>query len=254
MASTAKTANYTVVSADFAKRFSCTGTFTLALTTVATLGNGFLFEVSNDGSGIITIDPSGSETINSRTTILVYPGERFQVWCDGVAFVTMGRAARVLVQTNTPSGATTSDFETVFLDTEFNSVEFFVENVTMSSQPLAARVKSGGAYVTSLYRFSSLQCTTAGAVSAVGSTGSARWDIGQAAVLSIPEAYLKFYRLKNIGSNYPVATSFVISQNADSVQSYLSYPSALSALQGVQFLGSSGTITGTIYCYGLREN
>jgi hypothetical protein len=82
----AKSAAYTVVAADRGKVFNCTSTFTLSLTAAGTLGSGFSFIVANIGTGLITIDPSGAETINGAATITVSPGEQVMVTGNGTAF------------------------------------------------------------------------------------------------------------------------------------------------------------------------
>lgn len=39
------------------------------------MGDGFLFSVINMGSGVITIDPSTTETINGATTLTIGPSD-----------------------------------------------------------------------------------------------------------------------------------------------------------------------------------
>ena len=88
----AKTANYTVVAVDFGTQIDATAnTWTLTLTAVATLGDGFWFDFVNSGTGIVTIDPNASETIDGATSILVYPGQSFRIACSGTAWRTIGR-------------------------------------------------------------------------------------------------------------------------------------------------------------------
>lgn len=84
----AKSATYTVVVTDRAKVIDCTsGTFTVNLTAVATLGAGFCVGVYNSGSGTITIDPNASETIRtpggSGTTATLAQGQGYILICDG---------------------------------------------------------------------------------------------------------------------------------------------------------------------------
>lgn len=86
-----KSANYTAVAADNAFLIACTETFTLSLTAAATLGGAWFCHIRNEGSGIITIDPDGSETIDLQSSLLVYPGEAFCIQCDASNFRTVGR-------------------------------------------------------------------------------------------------------------------------------------------------------------------
>lgn len=83
----AKSGAYTVVANDNTVLFNCTGTFTLALTAAATLGNQHTFVVYNSGSGTITVDPDGSELINGAATVSVGPNEALVVHCTGTAFL-----------------------------------------------------------------------------------------------------------------------------------------------------------------------
>lgn len=88
----AKTAAYTIVAGDLGDVFVCSNTFTLSLTAAATLGDGFVFALRNDGVGIITIDPSGAELIDGAATITVGPGQSCLIFCNAVGFKSLGLA------------------------------------------------------------------------------------------------------------------------------------------------------------------
>lgn len=88
--SVSKTAAYTVVVADRGKVIECNGTFSLNLTAAATLAAGFSFIVRNTGSGVITIDPNSSETIDGFSTKSLASGEWAIVYCTGSLFNTFG--------------------------------------------------------------------------------------------------------------------------------------------------------------------
>lgn len=80
-----KTAAYTLTAADKTKRINCTGTWTLAFASAASLGNGWATYVANTGTGDITLDPSGTELIDSLSSYIMYPGEVRLIICDGTA-------------------------------------------------------------------------------------------------------------------------------------------------------------------------
>jgi hypothetical protein len=87
----AKTGAYTVVAKDRATTIDATsGTWTLTLTAAATLGSGFCFKAYNSGSGVITIDANGAETIRSpagsATTLTLAQGEGVTLMCDGTGW------------------------------------------------------------------------------------------------------------------------------------------------------------------------
>lgn len=88
-----KSGAYTVVAADRGKVINCTGTWTLSVTAVATLGDGFQFAVFNSGVGTITIDPNLSEQIDGATTKTVAAGQLVLIYCDGTKLATAGGAS-----------------------------------------------------------------------------------------------------------------------------------------------------------------
>lgn len=84
-------ANYTLGVADRASNFVWTGASgTLTLLAVATATNGYYVLVRNGGSGQLTLDPTGSETINGTATLVLQPGDSVIVVCSGAAWYTIG--------------------------------------------------------------------------------------------------------------------------------------------------------------------
>lgn len=59
------------------------GTISLNLSPAATSGQGFIFSVYNNGTGVVTIDPSGAELINGQATLTLTAGQSVMVDCDG---------------------------------------------------------------------------------------------------------------------------------------------------------------------------
>lgn len=98
----AKTTTYAVVAGDKGKLIDATsGSWTLSLLAAATAGDGFNVSVRNSGTGVITIDPNLTETIDGSTTLAVNAGESVLIYCTGTAWVTIGKSSGV------PSGAMT---------------------------------------------------------------------------------------------------------------------------------------------------
>ena len=84
----ARTSNTVLGSADSGTLIDITsGTFTQTFTASATLGSGWYCWMRNSGTGDITLDPSGLETIDGLTTFVMYPGEARLIVCTGSAFV-----------------------------------------------------------------------------------------------------------------------------------------------------------------------
>lgn len=86
----ARTSNTILAGADNGYLIDITsGTFSQTFTAAATLTNGWWCYIRNSGSGEITLDPNGSETIDGLTTYVMYPGEVRLVQCDGSNFNTV---------------------------------------------------------------------------------------------------------------------------------------------------------------------
>lgn len=82
----AKSSAYTAVSGDKGTVIRMTGTWTLALTSAATLAAGWWCWVVNDGTGVITVDANASELINGALTQALHPGEKALLTCNGTLF------------------------------------------------------------------------------------------------------------------------------------------------------------------------
>lgn len=82
---------YSLTAPDRAKLFAWSGGLgTLTLPTAVAAGNGWFVQVRNAGQGDLTIDPSGSETINGGSTLLLQPGDSACVISDGTEWFTVG--------------------------------------------------------------------------------------------------------------------------------------------------------------------
>jgi hypothetical protein len=82
---------YTAGVGDRAHMINWTGASgTLSLTSSFTLGDDWFVYVRNNGTSALTVDPSGSETINSATTLVMNPGDSAMIICDGSSFYTVG--------------------------------------------------------------------------------------------------------------------------------------------------------------------
>jgi hypothetical protein len=89
---TFSTTGLTVATSSRASAFVWTGTGagTLSLLTAASAGNNFFVLARNEGGGDLTIDPSGTETINNGPTLVLRPGDSCTVITDGVEWYTIG--------------------------------------------------------------------------------------------------------------------------------------------------------------------
>lgn len=207
-----KTAAYTVVAGDLGTIINCTtGTFTVSLTAAATLGAGFNCWIWNSGSGVITIDPSGSETIEGRATLPVYPGSGIQLVCTGINWSTMDGRAVAGIAWNM-SVAAAPPFATGLYAIAIGgnstasgqrSLAIGLGNIASSISSTAIGYNSGG--------FGSQAVTGSGAMALGGSYASGT-DSFAAAVANNTSTYgargassVALGYLANVSSNYAIA-------------------------------------------------
>lgn len=74
------------------------GSATLSLTSTSTLGDDFFFLLKNLGTGTITIDPAGSETIDGQSTFTIQPGESLMVCGSSASWFTVGYGRSLVYQ------------------------------------------------------------------------------------------------------------------------------------------------------------
>jgi len=83
--------NYTAGVDDRAKTFIWNGgAGTLTMATAGTLGNNWFFQLRNEGTGALLVDPPGTQTINGSSTLTFQPGDSAIIFTDGLNFYTLG--------------------------------------------------------------------------------------------------------------------------------------------------------------------
>jgi hypothetical protein len=83
--------NYTVVDDDRASLVLFTGgSGTIYLPSAYTVGADWFCFIRNSGSGSVQIEPYGTQTIDSLTTMFLNPGESFMLCSSGTAWFTVG--------------------------------------------------------------------------------------------------------------------------------------------------------------------
>lgn len=82
----ARTSNTILTANDYGKLIDITsGTFTQTFDPCASLQDGWWVRIRNSGTGDVTLDPSSTQTIDSRTSFIMFPGEVRDIFCNGSA-------------------------------------------------------------------------------------------------------------------------------------------------------------------------
>lgn len=76
----------TLTAADRGKVLDCTNSWTLTLPAVSAAGSGWSAIVTNRGTGTITLDGAGAETVNGAATLAVPAGFQALILCSGTAW------------------------------------------------------------------------------------------------------------------------------------------------------------------------
>jgi hypothetical protein len=66
------------------------GAGTISMAAAGTLGDNWFFQLRNEGTGALLIDPPGSQTINGSLTLTFQPGDSAIIFTDGSNFYTIG--------------------------------------------------------------------------------------------------------------------------------------------------------------------
>lgn len=108
----ARTSNTILDVADHGKIIEITsGTFSQTVQASATLGNSWFCYLINSGSGTVTLDPNGAETVDGSSTKVLLGGIVYLLLCDGSNLRTYGTALtaddhEVVVRTGNGFGST----------------------------------------------------------------------------------------------------------------------------------------------------
>lgn len=152
--------SYTVLSTDQGKVIRCTGTFTVELPDASSLPDGFTTYIANVSTGVITIDPASSETIDGGSSVRVYPGQTRLVQGNATDYVTVLTAspARILLGSSTVGAAVASVAFTSLNTSDFTAIEIEFEalstasgtrialNMTPDGSTWRTRAQGGGYY------------------------------------------------------------------------------------------------------------
>jgi hypothetical protein len=109
---------------DRAKTLVWTGAAgTLTLPTAASATNGWFINVRNSGTGDLTIDPSGAETINGASTLTLQPGDSASIVTDGLLWYSIGLGQQAVFAFDYTTIAVTGGTKTLS-GTELNRIAY----------------------------------------------------------------------------------------------------------------------------------
>ena len=92
--------------------FTGSASVTLSLPGAATvpIGSGYMVRNAGSEGAVLTIDPSGAETIGGATTLLVFTGETCEIFATATGWLSTGVASTALVKTNAVTAVGNVDF------------------------------------------------------------------------------------------------------------------------------------------------
>ena len=147
-----RTSNTILTSANNSNLIDVTsGTFSQTLDPAATIGADWFVYYRNSGTGVVTIDPDGAETIDGAATYIIGPGESAIIQCNGTAFFTATKYVRAglnLLASYTLSATATidiEDFSSTYDEYIIEGTDIYFANRTFG---LNLRFKLAGSYIT----------------------------------------------------------------------------------------------------------
>jgi hypothetical protein len=254
----AKSSNYTVVAADTGGTIRATASLTVSLTSAATLGANFTFDLVNASTGVITIDPNGSETINGALTLKIFPGERATVVGDGSNWQAFGLAPLVLLSSQTVSSVSAVNFVSLF-DASFSSFEVRgtgLLNSTAADLTAQVSTDAGSTWLSGStdYKVNYVLFDQGGSLSG-NSINSSNITMCQVSSGALASFEMELFDL-NSTTSYKTTQQRQAGAGGGGLRFMQSSARLIGAntsvVDGLRFVSTSGTVTGTFKLYGLR--
>lgn len=198
--------SYTAVATDRSSTYVWTGgAGNLTLTLASTLGNNWFMFVRNSGTGALTVDGSGGNTINGSTSIVLQPADSCIIVCSGTTFYTVGLGRNTQFAFTQLSKAVTTGTYTLTASEASNVIQKYTGTLTGNVTII----------VPSTVQVYYIVNATSGAYTLTISTGS-----GASAVLTTgTQATLVCDSVNLFNANTILAGSSTVSLNSGSVGS-----------------------------------
>jgi hypothetical protein len=198
--------SYTAIATDRSSTYVWTGgAGNLTLTLASTLGNNWFMFVRNSGTGALTVDGSGGNTINGSTSIVLQPADSCIIVCSGTTFYTVGLGRNTQFAFTQLSKAVTTGTYTLTASEASNVIQKYTGTLTGNVTII----------VPSTVQVYYIVNATSGAYTLTISTGS-----GASAVLTTgTQATLVCDSVNLFNANTILAGSSTVSLNSGSVGS-----------------------------------
>jgi hypothetical protein len=187
-----RTSNTALGLADNGYYFDITsGTFSQTFVAAATLGAGWWCYIGNSGTGNITLDPNGSETIDGLTSFIMYPKEVRLLMCNGTSFKSVVINTFALTLTSTTSITLPPGYSQLGFDVVAGGGGGGAGGVgdTTTNGPTGGSGGGAGSRFISSYPFSYFGSAGDSVTATVGAAGAAATAGGLSSIGSIVKAY-----------------------------------------------------------------
>jgi len=174
----ALSAAYTFLASDQATAFVWSGgTTTATLTAAGTLGSSWFVLVKNNGTGTLTVNCSGSDTIDGATSKTFQPGNSAFIICTGTGFITVGYGTSSTFVYSVLTLTVTGGSYTLTASQASNTIQEYsgtlTSNVTVTFPPVANLYVISNQTNASGYSFTVTTGVSGGATATVPASGQA---------------------------------------------------------------------------------
>lgn len=236
--------------------------FTVNLAAAATLGNGWFVKLVGTGTGIVTIDPSGSETVFVNGGLVLAmtlaKGQECELICDGSStFYVRGYENEVILSAVTVSGGSSID---LVFSPGYEMFELVVQDLTVGNNSTAILLRlstdNGATFISSAnaYGRGTIALTSNASVGG-GASGGAEVVLGSGLGNAMNAGgAIKIYSPFNPSIMTHMNSYFDFEQIGVAYNPALAYGRRLLAEvnNAVRILPGSGTISGKVLLRGTR--
>jgi hypothetical protein len=243
-------------------RFTGSSAADLNLPALSTVPEGFMIAVRNDGTAILSINPSGAETCDGAALLPVLPGEAFLIVTINSAWVTVGRArGLILLERQSVSAVASVDF-TKYLGNTFDSYRLVMAGVRPATNgtDLYIRVSDDGGSTfksgASDYAYATRWDSEAAGGALVASTVDTKLIVLQALSNAAPNVLNATIDLYHLASIYHKTLRGYGYDNGQGKRFEFGgrYQGGTTAINAIRVLMAGGNISnGEFSLYGLRS-